>query len=888
MRRQILVIFLFIAFASKGASVDSLIVRLPKVTYKEKVKLLAQIIDFYSKQKSDSVLFYYDELIATTLNAKDTTRVIHYSLLQIEYMQGQGLYFDLVPKLQQVEIYISDRISPQVLLNLERNKGRVYWRTRDFEKAFTAFSNLRTLSVKINDSETEAIAINNLGLIYSETGKFDSAVHMHNLALKMYMNIKSLDQVSHTYNLLGNACLRLNRFDEAIVQYKASIKYSEEGKDSSGIARTLKNLARTYTRKGSIDSAVVCLQSALNIEQELKQEGRLASIYNELGATYWSVNNYSKALQNYQSALQIRRDLGDIEQIAATLNNIGTIYKDINMSDIALEYYDEALTMHQALSSEALIALSLNYIGGVYYKRGQFDYALDYYLSALGYYEINDDKIESARIQNNVALMYKNIGNYEKAFDYYQKALDIYLKLTDYKSTADVLNNIGNLYMVQTKYKEALEYFELAQEKRREIRDYKGLVASKFDMATLKIKTHKYEEAIELLKQTWRENRVDIGYEMRRNISLQLAESYEQIKDFKQSIHYRKLFEAFNDSLINQDLLLRIMEVKSQNEAEKIYYTQALELEKKEAEVQVMIKEQAMREKILTTEAQFQKRARNMFVFIATMLFLIGLLILSRYRIKNRANAKLAKTNERLNELNEKLKKSEEQVRASNRTKDKLFGILAHDLRSPFTAFLELTQLLPTMDDKQLHDDVVKEITQSANSIFVLLENLLEWSRAQSYNIAYKANQVSPYETVQEVYNLYYPQIRAKMITFTNNIPEQNQVKCDPSMLSFVFRNLVNNAIKFVRQGGKITIYYKQDLDYHTFIVSDNGQGILPENLYKLFDEKENFTTHGSNNEKGSGMGLKLCKEFVVQWGGEIKAKSDVGQGTDIEFTLPT
>ena len=869
-----------------GETVDSLQMRLANASYTVKIDLFNRLIDHYKQAKNDSVLMFYDSAISVVSKAKDTSRVFDFGLAQIEYFQEQGLFFDIAPKLEQINRYVTAQTPIPTLLKLERITGRVYWKTRDFAKAFSAFEKLKQYSIQTGDKQTEAIAINNLGLIFSETGQFDSAVDKHNLALEMYLNLKSMEDVSSTYNLLGNACLRLNKFNAAIQNYTLSIQYSEQNSDSAGISRTLKNLARTYTYKGIVDSAIVCLQKALIIEQQLHQDSRIAFIFNELGATYRSINNYSKALQNYQSALQIHRDLGDMQQIAATLNNIGTIYKDIDMTDVALDFYEEALTMHQALSNDALIALSLNYIGGVYYKKEQYDHALDYYLSALGYYEIIDDKIQNARITNNVALMYKNIGNYQKSLEYYHKALEIYQNLTDYKSFADILNNIGNLYMVQGQHQKAMEYFEKARAKRVAILDYKGLVKSNFDIACLKIKNLKYKEAIQLLLKIWNEQRVDIGFEMRRDISFQLAQSYEKMKDYKTSLKYRKRYESLNDSLLYQDMLIRISEVKTQNEAEKIYYTRALELEKKESEVQAMLKEQSLREKVLVTEATFQKRIRNLFVVVSVMMFGVLVLIYLRYRTKKQANLQSASANEQMHELNEKLKQTEDQLRLSRKTKSKLFRILAHDLRTPFAAFIDMTQRVDVTSNETV-GELIKDVSQAAGALFLLTENLLEWSRMQPDQILYTPQDLSPFEIADDVSLLYLPYIKNKRIIFRNNIPENITAKSDLALLSFVFRNLIDNAAKFVRVGGKITIFYEQEAHYHKFIISDNGQGISPNDQYKLLIDKDAYATSRINNDINDHTGLKLCKEFIALWGGEMLITSELGKGTDVSFTVP-
>jgi tetratricopeptide (TPR) repeat protein len=870
-----------------ASEIDSLKRALVTSPYNESIKIYNHLAGLYAKQKSDSAFFYYQQAIDLATKANDTVEVLNTALFQLKQSEEVSRYADLGQQVQFIEKYLNPKTERAFLIDFEKTKGRIYWKTRDFSGAFHSFSKLRNLAQRFSDVETEAIALNNLGLVYSETGHFDSALTMHNSALSKYLSMKAYQNVSSTYNLMGNACLRLNKFNEAISNYNQSVNYSAQVGDSAGIARTLNNLAKTYSRNGKTDNAISNLNRALTIWQSLGESASVAVIYNELGSTYRGANNYTKALENFQIALQIRRNSADVQQISATLNNIGTIYKDINMLETALEYYEEALTMHQSLSNDALIALSLNYIGGIYYKRGQFDHALDYYLSALGYYEVIDDKIENARVQNNVALMYKNLGNFEKALEYYLRSLELYQSLTDHKSTADILNNIGNLFLVQKKSKQAMEYFLQSQQIRKEIRDFRGLARTNFDLALTEIENKKLKPAIKHLQMAWNERRVNLGYEMRRDIARKMSELHESENDFKSALIFRKQFEAYHDSLINQDLLLKLTEVKTQNEAEKLQFIRSFEIEKKEVEVKAILREQQTRESLLLTENRLQKFIRNLFILLAIAAIIIALLLFSRYKNKNRINKELEIANEHLLQLNNQLKQSREQLQLTGHTKDTLSNIILHDLKRPYISFLHSAEMALAKDTENSTSETLSSFIQSATAIYNLLENLLDWSKQQTDSIEFHPQSINPHIIVAEIVEMYAFQLTIKKISIHNQIPENLSIYCDPTLFSFVLRNIIGFSLNSLQDHGVITIQCVSEHNQYKFSVVDNRNGSGDFKTISLINKRESLSVEQVNAIPEAVKGLYFSKEFITLWKGDFSVNSQVNKGTNFEFTIP-
>ncbi len=222
--------------------------------------------------------------------------------------------------------------------------------------------------------------------------------------------------------------------------------------------------------------------------------------------------------------------------------------------------------------------------------------------------------------------------------------------------------------------------------------------------------------------------------------------------------------------------------------------------------------------------------------------------------------------------------------------KDLFISILAHDLRSPFQALLALSELLTKNIreyDVTVLEELVSHINTSAQSTFTLLEDLLKWATAQSGKLPFEPRNLSFTGICKDILEILNPIAVSKNIII--NYPKANHVSifADNDMLKAVFRNLVSNAIKFSNIGGRIDIAAVKNNEGVTITVSDNGIGIEPENLLKLFDISQIHSTTGTADEKGTGLGLMLCKEFVEKHGGRIWAESEYGKGTDFKFTIP-
>ncbi|GBF40855.1 two component response regulator sensor histidine kinase subunit [Leptospira ellinghausenii] len=239
----------------------------------------------------------------------------------------------------------------------------------------------------------------------------------------------------------------------------------------------------------------------------------------------------------------------------------------------------------------------------------------------------------------------------------------------------------------------------------------------------------------------------------------------------------------------------------------------------------------------------------------------------------------------------EALHKSEKLLSESNRTKDIFFSIIAHDLRNPLGSFKQITELMyedfDTYTDSEKRETVF-EIKKSASRVYSLLEQLLDWARTQTGNMPFRPKEVNLRTIVSKITEQMAALIQKKGIQFTVEIPEKfSFVYADSEMIQAVLRNLISNSIKFTNDNGKIQISVSQEEDGVRIECKDNGVGMNSSDLEKLFRLDAQLTSIGLEGEKGTGLGLILCHEFVKLHGGEIWATSEKGKGTTVSFRLP-
>jgi signal transduction histidine kinase len=297
-------------------------------------------------------------------------------------------------------------------------------------------------------------------------------------------------------------------------------------------------------------------------------------------------------------------------------------------------------------------------------------------------------------------------------------------------------------------------------------------------------------------------------------------------------------------------------------------------------------------------EVSRQTRLTIFFVILLIFTTILVIAVYRSYRIKKKSGKILTRQKKELEEMNRILTESENRLKELNITKDKFFSIMSHDLKNPLGSMVSLADMinhnLKRIPPADL-EEIIHNLHLSVKTVYNLLENLLIWSRSQTGRIGYLPEIFELRPVVEECLLLFHFQADEHFITLENSVNEKHMAYADKNMVFTVIRNLINNGIKFSRRGGVVKITSEPDGELVRVAVTDQGIGMTPADLQKLFRIDVPNTSIGTfskeqrdyTGKKGTGLGLILCKEFVEKCGGKIKAESEWGRGSSFIFELP-
>ena len=251
---------------------------------------------------------------------------------------------------------------------------------------------------------------------------------------------------------------------------------------------------------------------------------------------------------------------------------------------------------------------------------------------------------------------------------------------------------------------------------------------------------------------------------------------------------------------------------------------------------------------------------------------------------------------QKLTEQNEHIHKQSEELKVSSAIKDTMFSIIAHDLRGPvgnITTALDIVRDDIIELSKEEILDIIVPLRNSASAAYNLLVNLLFWAKNESGETFFIKDEILLNDIIEDVLTLFGPNIEAKNINLIDNTDKEYYLSADEHMINTVVRNLISNAVKYTKENGNIILDTKKIIgkdndEYIRFSVKDDGIGISEENISKILDSKEFFSTYGTNKEKGTGIGIILIKDFVEKHEGYIKIESKQNKGTEISVFLPS
>ncbi|WP_239455627.1 ATP-binding protein [Flavobacterium ginsenosidimutans] len=494
---------------------------------------------------------------------------------------------------------------------------------------------------------------------------------------------------------------------------------------------------------------------------------------------------------------------------------------------------------------------------------------LDYchYFRAISFKEkklLDESKKELNQISSGFPFSYKvkmklgeialSKNNFKLALQYFHETEKLTNKqLYDIKFST-VLHNIGLCYLHLENYEKAEEYL-FKSAKRQEIeKDTLLLIGSYMDIATLYYQQYKDNQAIPYFEKAYQLSQKAKSLELKQNATLNMAVVEENRKNFPLALNYRKEYEKWKDSLNDQNKVWAIAD-----------------LEKKFA-----IKQKQKEVDILEAENKIKAAERNGFLASSILLLILFGTGIYFYRQKIKKNRIILKQKNELDEL--------------NATKDKLFSIVSHDLRSSVNALKtsngKLIENLKSKNFTEL-DTLLHTNSTIANSTYNLLDNLLNWALLQTKQSYFFKESLHLASIVQHVEYNYKPLMLSKNIGFKNEVAKSEYVFADTDSLKIIIRNFLDNAIKFSKENGLISIYTRTSTEEYCYLViEDTGVGMSENTISDLLKDTMLLSKKENDDIIGTGLGLQLCKSMIYKNGGSLEIESKENVGTKIIIAL--
>jgi signal transduction histidine kinase len=615
---------------------------------------------------------------------------------------------------------------------------------------------------------------------------------------------------------------------------------------------------------------------ALELAEEVADQSGIYDAYRALAKGYHFSNDPTAALSYHQKALALARSLGRHRDVPYTMLLMGNEYFSRQDYDNALKWYLESLQHSESVRNEEMYSHAANSIGSVYLRLYDFEKAIEYYEIARETSEQIDDTRGIANALNNIGIIYdEHLQEFDKALDYYEKALVLFKQTNDNEGEAYCLNNIGLIYVRFKEFDKALEYFNSCLEISLEENDQWSVGNTHNNIGRVYSEKGDYLRGREYAERALNTAREIGTKDIARDAHLTLSRIEQKRGNAARALEHFKEHVAVKDSIFNEERSRQIAEMQTKYETEK-----------KEREIEILRKEGA----IQALELNKQRNIRNFLIVCSALVLVLGVVIYNRYVLKKRTNALLEQKNRELEAANLKLQRSEADLTELNATKDRFFSIIAHDLKNPMNTFLGFSELLSDsygeLKEAQIRE-FIEIIHKSAKHLFSLLENLLQWSRSQTGRMILKPQHVDVMNAVAADLPLLAATAEKKSIQFKAEIERGTVVYADPRMVATVIRNLLSNAIKYTKSGGEVRMVSRETGEFVEISVIDSGIGISSSDQKKLFRIDVHHTTAGTADERGTGLGLILCKDFVEKSGGSIRVESEEGKGSTFAFTLP-
>ncbi len=638
------------------------------------------------------------------------------------------------------------------------------------------------------------------------------------------------------YNFQGLLFWMSNDMDLALEQFKLALRYSNTPKSPRRKAVVLSNIGLIYTNLFNLDSAKSYLDQTIQYSKEYNIVDMHNKALFDLSNIYLEQDNYIEAVRNL---LHVKDELEintDSLLLMYVYSNFGILYSKVNKFDMSLLFYQKAIELDKMISGVSHIANNYINIGELYFNSEEnMDSAANYYRKAIAFALPHNKRNVEMAANINLANVYLYKMQLDSAKAYYENALADSLIKKFLNREAAVLVNLGLYYL-----------------EKQDLVNAQLFLRQGYDIA----------EELDILR-----------YQKHALEALCRLDSIAG--DYKQFASKYKLYHVISD---------RLQASIVSNEIATLEFNKFIEQEKYSNKI--LMKENKLKSKLIWITL----------IALFILLGLLTILFLNRKKIKGLLEQLSEKhknqqlLNEELATTNEVLHTQQEELKALNNTKDKFFSILGHDLKSPFNGLLGLLDLIDK-EWENLSDDKKRSLIQSlfasSKKTYQLLEDLLNWGKAQQGLIKYTPETFLLYYKIKDVTDLFEAQLNNKAQQLVIDVSPELELNTDILLFSQIVQNLVNNAIKYTHHGGVVTVKVETSKNELKLCVIDTGIGIPANKISTLFDLDSDFNRPGTENEKSTGMGLILSKEYAELINAKLTISSTEGKGSSFCLTLP-
>ena len=661
--------------------------------------------------------------------------------------------------------------------------------------------------------------------------------------------------------------------DSAIINGKALLKELPVDQKYAR-ARLLRILGNANLFLNNDRQALEYFEQSITIYRELNLKSGIGAALHNVGVLRERQNDYSEAVQNYiESALFFGED-NNSEYLGTVYIRLGNIYNLLGRYDKSLEYHSLALNIHEKANDSTRMTHSYNNLGNVYLGLKDYKAALIYYNKAVVMCRSMEYDFLLPTLYNNMGLAHEGLDEYAKALDYYRLAIELARKIENMEVRVSSLMHTGNVYISLNENDRAMVALMEAQRMVNGMPDkfLKATVA--VSLGHLYVKEERFDEAIASFKDALSLTKGINSFPLLLEIYYGISEAFLGKGDYKRASEYLMLHSAMADSTYNTKSNERL------NLLRVGFESQTIERENQ------LLKQQNIFSQLALDR---QRTIRNLLIIISVIVVLSAFFLYSLYQSKNEKNILLAERNMQVVKQKDELNQLYKEQYKLNETKNKFFSIVAHDLKSPFQTILGFSELLSFEYEnltEQQRIDASKNILKVSNETFRLIENLLEWGRTQTgmANASFKMFNVR--ELVLKTLPVFDTQLEKKNLKIITDLPPLLQAWADMDMIMAVIRNLVSNAIKFSPPGSEIRINSRLSQNRIYISVVDSGEGIPQEIKDRLFTFDPKVQRAGTLGERGTGLGLTLCKEFMELNDGSIEFESEPGEGSTFSMVM--